>query len=1084
MSSLETRTEKSLYEFDGFRVDPVRRRLLRGGEQVPLTPKAFSILLVLLERRGGVVDKEDLIQKVWPDTYVTEANLTQNVSSLRKALGERANDHRYVVTVPGRGYSFVAQVREVPRESTGEFQIAALFPPPGSLPAVPAPPAPPSPLPPPTAAARPALDEDETLSDTFVLSKPPPPRPFLAPRGRRRFLFAGLVLGLLLAAAMAGLYLLYGQRQKPAANAKAETPAPAAPAVNVRPTLAVMGFRNLSGIRDQDWLATALAEMLTTELSAGSRVRLVSGEDVARVRQSLKTSPGGALEDLSEDDLAQIHRSLGADQVAVGSYLSLGARGDGRIRIDLRVLKAPGGDTAASLAVSGTEDNLFELVSLLGGKMRHDLGWADPSPEQARAAQALQPGSAEAARLYAEGLDKLHAYDALGARDRLQRAVKADPDSAVIHSALSRAWTGLGYDAQGLEEARQAVSLAGSLPNEQQRAIEARFREASRDWAKATEIYRSLWTFFPDNLEYGLQLANSFSIAGRSTEALATVAALRALPAPLRDDPRIDLAAAQIARRMADPGEELRAGTAAAAKGRRLAQSQIIGEALLLQGDALYTMGRPQESIARFREARGLFAAAGNQAAVARTLNRVGAVLLDTGDFAGAEEQYQEALAIARQTGSSELVASQTLGLAFVAANLGDLERSRTLIEETHARFVALEDHLYETRTLFKIAEVLWDLGDAAGARQRYEEVLSQARQSGNRVEEARALNGIGRILTSAGPLSEARLRQEQAFAVARSYGDPFLAASYLGAVGRTLILQGDLPLAERRLTHALEEKRRVGDKLGASQLLGTLSDLAYERGDLAGAQRFASDQWELAQQIRAVLVGAAALQRQGRVQTAAGDLAGGRQRLSDALRLADERRAALLAAEIRLDLARLALLAGQAAEAERLAGEGARWYGERGLAGDQARALALLAEALQALGRPGPAGEAAGRATSLAQPSENPELQIFVTTAVAPAGVATTAAAPALDRLRGAVAEADRLGFVTAGLEARLALGSLELGTGSTAAGRATLEEVRRAAEKQGHKGLAQRAAAALAGTPRLTATPGARAAAGPAPS
>jgi DNA-binding winged helix-turn-helix (wHTH) protein len=80
------RTEKPVYEFDGFRVDPLRRRLLRGGEPVPLTPKAFSILLVLLEKRGEVMEKDDLIQRVWPDTHVTEANLTQNVSSLRKAL--------------------------------------------------------------------------------------------------------------------------------------------------------------------------------------------------------------------------------------------------------------------------------------------------------------------------------------------------------------------------------------------------------------------------------------------------------------------------------------------------------------------------------------------------------------------------------------------------------------------------------------------------------------------------------------------------------------------------------------------------------------------------------------------------------------------------------------------------------------------------------------------------------------------------------------------------------------------------------------------------------------------------------------
>jgi eukaryotic-like serine/threonine-protein kinase len=1058
MSTLETRTERSLYEFGGFRVDPVRRRLLRSQEQIPLTPKAFSILLVLLERRGEVVEKEELIQAVWPDTYVTEANLTQNISSLRKALGERANDHHYVVTVPGRGYSFVADVIEIPRESTGEFLIASLVPP-----AIPAPVPPP-----PVSEAQSHLDDTTLFGMTMtVLPAPAPAPPFLAPRGRRRFLFAGLFLGLLLAAGLAGLYYLYLQRL--GARAPASVPDPGGGAVNVRPTLAVLGFRNLSGNHDQDWLGTALAEMLTTELSTGSRVRIVSGEDVARVRQSLGLASGSSsVEDLSEDNLAQIHRVLGADLVVVGSYLSLGARGDGKLRIDLRVLKAPGGDTVTSLPESGTEDNLFDLVSLLGREMRRELGWADPSPEQVRAAQKLQPESPEAERPYAQGLDKLRVYDAQGARDLLQKAVAAEPNSAVIHSALSRAWTGLGHDAQGLEEARQAVRLAASLPNEQRLAIEARFHEASREWAKASEIYRSLWTFYPDNLDYGLQLANSYSISGRSSEALAAVASLRQLPAPLRDDPRIDLVAAQIARRLADPEEELRASTAAAAKGRRLAQSQIIGEALLLQGDALFTLGRPVESLGRFREARGLFATAGNQAAMARTLNRMAAVLLDTSDFAGAEAQYREALAIARQTGSNELVAAQTMGLGFVAANLGDLERSRVLTEEAHTRFVELEDHFYETRSLFKTAEVLWELGDAAESRQRYDEVLSQARKSGNRIEEARALSGIGRILTSAGSLREARQRQEEAFQVARSNGYPILAASYLGALGRTLALEGDLPLAQRRLEHALEVKRRVLDRLGASQLLGALSDLEYQKGDLAAAQRYASEQWTLAQQIRAVLVSAAALQRQGRLQIATGDLAGGRERLLDALRLCDARRAALLGADIRLDLARLDLFAGQPAEAERLAGEVGQWYGQRGLSRDQARALAVQAQALLAGGRPGPASAAAGQAAALAQPSDNPDLQIFVTTAGAAAGASTSPAA-ALERLRGVVAQADRLGLVTAGLEARLALGSLELAAGSTAAGRATLEEARRIAESHGHKWLAQQAEQALAGAPLL---------------
>src|SRR3954453_4724134 len=94
--------DKTCYEFDDFRVDPVRRLLQRNGEPVPVTPKALSILLVLLEQAGEGVEKSDLIDEVWGDTHVSEANLTQNIFALRRSLGERANDPRYVVTVPGR----------------------------------------------------------------------------------------------------------------------------------------------------------------------------------------------------------------------------------------------------------------------------------------------------------------------------------------------------------------------------------------------------------------------------------------------------------------------------------------------------------------------------------------------------------------------------------------------------------------------------------------------------------------------------------------------------------------------------------------------------------------------------------------------------------------------------------------------------------------------------------------------------------------------------------------------------------------------------------------------------------------------
>src|SRR5580704_12081791 len=107
---------KHLLEFGSFRIDPEQRLLLRDHEPVPLSPKAFDLLLALTERGGQVVPKDDLMKALWPDTFVEESNLGQHVFQLRKALGERPQDHTYIITVPGRGYRFAQSVRSVPVE--------------------------------------------------------------------------------------------------------------------------------------------------------------------------------------------------------------------------------------------------------------------------------------------------------------------------------------------------------------------------------------------------------------------------------------------------------------------------------------------------------------------------------------------------------------------------------------------------------------------------------------------------------------------------------------------------------------------------------------------------------------------------------------------------------------------------------------------------------------------------------------------------------------------------------------------------------------------------------------------------------
>src|SRR5215471_1487844 len=103
--------DNQLYEFGPFRVDPRECQVLRAGEAVSLTPKAFETLLVLIQNQGHLLLKDELLKTLWPDSFVEEVNLSQNISTLRKALGDTAQGSRYIVTVPGKGYRFVGEVK-------------------------------------------------------------------------------------------------------------------------------------------------------------------------------------------------------------------------------------------------------------------------------------------------------------------------------------------------------------------------------------------------------------------------------------------------------------------------------------------------------------------------------------------------------------------------------------------------------------------------------------------------------------------------------------------------------------------------------------------------------------------------------------------------------------------------------------------------------------------------------------------------------------------------------------------------------------------------------------------------------------
>jgi DNA-binding winged helix-turn-helix (wHTH) protein len=108
---------KLVYQFHRFRLDPSQHLLLHEGKPVPLTPKAFELLTILLENSGLLLTKDELMRRLWPDSFVEEANLTVNISALRKALGDSQDGQQFIETVPKHGYRFSAAVTEVGKES-------------------------------------------------------------------------------------------------------------------------------------------------------------------------------------------------------------------------------------------------------------------------------------------------------------------------------------------------------------------------------------------------------------------------------------------------------------------------------------------------------------------------------------------------------------------------------------------------------------------------------------------------------------------------------------------------------------------------------------------------------------------------------------------------------------------------------------------------------------------------------------------------------------------------------------------------------------------------------------------------------
>ncbi len=606
---------------------------------------------------------------------------------------------------------------------------------------------------------------------------------------------------------------------------------PAASAVKSRRSVAVLGFKNLTGQPGSAWLSTALSEMLTTELAAGGQLLTVPGELVAEMKTNLSLPDADSY---GQETLAKIRKNLGSDEVVLGSYLALSG---GKLRVDLKLEDAASGQIVDSVTENGTEAQISDLISDMGKTLRAKLGAGEASSAEAAEVKASLPANTEAARYYSEGLEKYRSFDALGAKDLLQKAVNIEPDFAPAYSSLAIAWQSLGYNSKALAEAKKGLDLSGSLAREQRLLVEGQYHDIAHEWAKAADNYRTLFQFFPDNLEYGLRLAAAQTRGGKPQDALYTVDLLRKLPEPARDDPRIDVAEATAAGLTGDQKHQLASATRAAEKAKAQGAKLQMARALLLQCGALGSLGQPKEGASKAEEAQRLFAEAGNRDMAAVALNRVAIQAMAQGDYGTAKEKYEQALAMWRDVGDEEKVAAALGNIGQILKRQGDLKSATSDYQQSLTIFREVGDKNSLATMLGNLGNLQDNSGDLPRAKATLLQALAAVEEIGNKDLQESDLINLAYVVASQGDLSAAGRFLEQADPLLKETEDKEDWADSRLARGKVLLAQDDLAGARAQFQEAFNISKEIGEKEATAAAEVALGELEVEEGHPGNAE-------------------------------------------------------------------------------------------------------------------------------------------------------------------------------------------------------------------------------------------------------
>jgi DNA-binding winged helix-turn-helix (wHTH) protein/TolB-like protein/Tfp pilus assembly protein PilF len=462
-----TKPIKCFYAFGPFSIDAEKRVLTREGELVPLAPKAFDTLLVLVEHHGEVLQKDDLMDMLWPDSEVEEGNLPMQISALRKALGESPNERKYIVTIPGRGYRFAAEVKKT--DDDGSDIILARY-----------------------------------TKSTLLIQDNEPQKPkgllaaFVSSTARPKTVSIGIALAILLLGATA-LYYFW--------------PAPTS-TVSTAPvkSIAVLPFKPLVADHRDQSLEMGIADTLIVKLS---NVNELSVRPISSVRKF-----GG----LEQDALAA-GRELGVESVLDGQIQRL----DDRIRVTARLIGVGDGRQLWAGQFDEKFTDIFTVQDLISEKVTSALAVKLTGEEQRRLTKHYTE-DAEAYQMYVYGRFYRNKRTDEGSRraiEYFERAIALDPNYALAYSGLSEGYIGLAvFGAMSPKEvipkARAPAMKALEIDDDiaESHVALAHFKaQLERDWAGAEREYQRAIELNPGYADAYRLYAYLLMGAGRADEA-------------------------------------------------------------------------------------------------------------------------------------------------------------------------------------------------------------------------------------------------------------------------------------------------------------------------------------------------------------------------------------------------------------------------------------------------------------------------------------------------------------------------------------------------------------------------------------